>query len=249
MSAPAVCPGCDGERSEVFEVEGLDCGSEVAAIEKHLRSLPGVCSVRASAATGQATVVHTLGEGVVERAFQKAGFQARKAAKRGAPAPASSWDVVAAAALTGAGFLSLLASSRLAIAFFLPAILVGGARIAHKGLRRAAQGVLDMNALMTLAVVGAMVIGEWGEGAVTVVLFALAQFLESRSLERARRAITSLLKLAPEVAVVVREGTEAEVPAATVARGETIVVGPGERPVGENGCLTSAMRTRPSGPL
>lgn len=228
MSAPTACPGCDAERSEVFQVEGLDCGTEVAAIEKHLRSLPGVCSVRASAATGQATVVHTLGEGVVERAFRQAGFKAQKA-RRGSGGPASTWDVAASAALTSAGFLTLLASRPLAVAFFLPAILVGGARIARKGLLRARQGVLDMNALMTLAVVGAMVIGEWGEGAVTVVLFALAQLLESRSLERARRAISSLLNLAPEVAVVVRDGTEAEVPAAAVARGEAIVVGPGAR--------------------
>ncbi len=189
MSAPTACPGCDAERSEVFEVEGLDCGTEVAAIEKHLRSLPGVCSVRASAATGQATVVHTLGEGVVERAFRQAGFKAQKA-RRGSGGAASTWDVVASAALTGAGFLTLLASRRLAVAFFLPAILVGGARIARKGLLRARQGVLDMNALMTLAVAGAMAIGEWGEGAVTVVLFALAQLLEARSLERARRAIS-----------------------------------------------------------
>ncbi len=229
MSAPVACPGCDGERSEVFEVEGLDCGSEVAAIEKHLRGVPGVCSVRASAATGRTTVVHTLGEGVVERAFRQAGFRARKAAQPRAAALPSSRDVVTAAVLTGAGLLALVASSPLAVFLFLPAILVGGARIAHQGLLRAAQGVLDMNALMTLAVVGAMAIGEWGEGAVTVVLFGLAQLLESRSLERARRAIASLLELAPEVAIVVRAGVEAEVPAATVSRGETIVVGPGCR--------------------
>ena len=228
MSAPSACLGCDGERSEVFEVDGLDCGSEVAAIERHLRSLPGVCSVRASAATGHATVVHTLGEGVVERAFRQAGFKARKA-RRGPQGPARAWDLVASAVFAGAGLLTLLASRPLAVGFFLAAILVGGARIARKGLLRARQGVLDMNALMSLAVLGAMAIGEWGEGAVTVVLFALAQFLESRSLERARRAISSLLKLAPEVAFVVRAGTEAEVPAAAVARGETIVVGPGAR--------------------
>jgi Cd2+/Zn2+-exporting ATPase len=226
--APIVCPGCDGERSEVFDVDGLDCGAEVAVIEKHLRSLPGVCSARASAATGQATVVHTLGEGVVERAIRDAGFKARKASRTPQEA-ARVWHVVASATFAGAGFLALLASRPLAIAFFLAGILVGGARIAHKGLLRARQGVLDMNALMTLAVVGAMAIGEWGEGAVTVVLFALAQFLESRSLERARRAISSLLDLTPEAACVIREGAELEVPADAVARGETIVVGPGGR--------------------
>ena len=73
-----------------------------------------------------------------------------------------------------------------------------------------------MNALMTVAVVGAMAIGEWGEGAATVVLFALAQLLEARSLERARRAIGSLMQLAPDVARVLRPDGEVTVPASAV---------------------------------
>ena len=74
-----------------------------------------------------------------------------------------------------------------------------------------------------------MAIGEWGEGASTVVLFSLAQLLEARSLERARRAISGLLSLAPETALVRRKGGEERVAAADVARGEHIFVRPGER--------------------
>ena len=86
-----------------------------------------------------------------------------------------------------------------------------------------------MNALMTVAVLGAMAIGEWGEGAATVVLFSLAQLLEARSLERARHAISGLMGLAPETALVRREAGEERVAAAEVARGELMIVGPGER--------------------
>ena len=86
-----------------------------------------------------------------------------------------------------------------------------------------------MNVLMTIAVAGAMAIGEWGEGASTVVLFSLAQLLEARSLERARRAISGLLSLAPETALVRRNGVDERVAAADVARGEHVFVKPGER--------------------
>ena len=92
-----------------------------------------------------------------------------------------------------AGALAGLAAPSASVPLYLAAILVGGAPIARTGWRRLRQGSLDMNALMTVAVTGAMVIGEWGEGASTVVLFSLAQLLEARSLERARRAISGLM--------------------------------------------------------
>ena len=115
------------------------------------------------------------------------------------------------------------------IALYLPAILVGGAAVARRGFDRARQRVLDMNALMTIAVLGAMAVGEWGEGAATVVLFSLAQLLESRSRERARRALSELMQSAPDTALVRGPSGEARRAADRIAVDETIVVGAGER--------------------
>jgi Cd2+/Zn2+-exporting ATPase len=228
MSAAAPCPGCEGERTDVFDVLGLDCATEVALVEGRLRALSGVCSVRASAVTGQATVVHTLEPGAIERALEEAGLRARVARSEARP-PASLVPTLVALALCGVGFAVGFVSAAWAVAPYLAAIVVGGHAIAAKGLARARQRVLDMNALMTVAVLGAMAIGEWAEGAVTVVLFSLAQLLETRSLERARKAIASLMTLAPERALVRRDGREERVPAGTVSAGETIVVAPHER--------------------
>jgi Zn2+/Cd2+-exporting ATPase len=228
VSAPAACPGCENETTQVFEVQGLDCASEVALIEQHLSRAPGVCSVRASAVTGQATVVHTLASGSVERLLAEVGLRATEARRVAAP-PLRAGGTLAALALGVAGFAAGFVSAPLAVAFYLPAIVIGGAPIARKGWQRARHGALDMNVLMSVAVLGAMAIGEWGEGAATVVLFSLAQLLEARSLERARRAISGLMDLAPETAVVLRGGAEAQVAAAEVARGEAIVVAPGAR--------------------
>lgn len=225
---PAPCPGCDDERVQTFHVEGLDCAAEVATIEGQLARLPGVCSVRASAATGRATVVHTLAPGRVERALKEAGFRVREAPSGQVKTRVAAPTVIAAV-LTAAGFTAAFWSTPAAVLFYLPAIVVGGAGVARVGILRARQGTLDMNALMTVAVAGAMAIGEWGEGATTIVLFSFAQWLESRSLERARRAITGLMALAPDMARVRRGGDELDVPAEEVARGEKIIVGPGGR--------------------
>jgi len=224
----AACPGCENEQTHIFDVEGMCCAAEVAMVEDRLGRLPGVCSVRASAVTGKATVVHTVDRRHVEHALAEIGFRARpeRAAPASPPRPAGT---IAALALTVAGALLALAASAAAVPLYLAAILVGGAPIARTGWRRLRQGSLDMNALMAVAVTGAMVIGEWGEGASTVVLFSLAQLLEARSLERARRAISGLMSLAPETALVHRGGSEERVAAAAVAPGEHIFVKPGER--------------------
>ncbi|HET7220782.1 MAG TPA: heavy metal translocating P-type ATPase, partial [Vicinamibacterales bacterium] len=88
---------------------------------------------------------------------------------------------------------------------------------------------LDMHVLMMIAVVGAMVLGEWTEGASVVFLFALAQMLEARAMERARGAIRALMDLAPVQALVIRRGVEMQVPVDEVAVGDLVIVRPGEK--------------------
>jgi Cd2+/Zn2+-exporting ATPase len=247
LTGTAACPGCENEKAQTFLVDGLDCAAEVALIEQQIGTLPGVCSVRASAVTGQATVIHTLEGGAVEAAFVRAGFRVREARQHG-PAPAPAAGTLVALALTAAGALAGFFAPPAAVVLYLAAILIGGAPVARKGLLRARQGALDMNALMTVAVLGAMAIGEWGEGAATVVLFSVAQLLEARSLERARRAISGLMSLAPETALVRRREGEERVAAAEVGRGELMLVAPGER-FALDGVVESGASTVDQSPL
>ena len=88
----------------------------------------------------------------------------------------------------------------------------------------------DMNLLMTVAIAGAVTIGEWSEAATVAFLFAVSLALESWSVGRARRAIAALMDLAPPTARVVDAGgTEREVPPDQVAIGSVFLVKPGER--------------------
>ena len=115
-------------------------------------------------------------------------------------------------------------------AFYLLAIVAGIWTVAPKAwfsLRRLRP---DMNLLMTIAVLGALAIGEWFEGATVAFLFAVSLALESWSVGRARRAVAALLDLSPETARVLRpDGREEEVPAGQVEVGAHFVVRPGER--------------------
>ena len=112
---------------------------------------------------------------------------------------------------------------------YIVAIVVGARDFAIKGISATLRLSLDMNTLMTLAVIGAMVLGDWLEAATVVILFALANHLEARSMERARRAIRSLMELAPQTALVERDGDELEMPVSEVQVGEIVIVRPGAR--------------------
>ena len=129
----------------------------------------------------------------------------------------------------GIGFLQLGFSQVLANFLYSAAIIVGGFSTARKALAAARNLTPDMNLLMTVAVIGAAAIEQWTEAAAIVVLFSLANILESYSLERTRRAIRSLLELSPQEATVRRGESETTVPVEEVRLGETIIIYPGAK--------------------
>jgi Cd2+/Zn2+-exporting ATPase len=118
----------------------------------------------------------------------------------------------------------------LTIALAAAAILIGGIPTWIAGWRSVFRLKLDIMALMSVAVTGAVLIGEFSEGALVLVLFALAEKLEERSVDRARRAIASLLTLAPEKAFVDDgQGGLSEAQAADIPAGARVRVRPGEK--------------------
>jgi Cd2+/Zn2+-exporting ATPase len=97
-------------------------------------------------------------------------------------------------------------------------------------MQSARAGRLDMNVLMSVSAIGAAVLGEWGEGAAVVVLFALGGALQSRTLERTRGAIRGLMALSPATASRVdAAGAETTVSVEALAVGDLVRVRPGER--------------------
>jgi Cd2+/Zn2+-exporting ATPase len=111
---------------------------------------------------------------------------------------------------------------------FATAILLGGFPLFKIGLKNLLQLEFDMKTLMTIAIIGAAIIGEWREGAVVVLLFAISEVLESYSMDKARASIRSLMQMAPTEAQVIRNGQEITLKAEDIEVGDLMIVKPGQ---------------------
>ena len=233
------------EKSAAFIVGGMDCADEIRQIEGKLGSLPGVTKLQFDLMRRRLVVEGSITSTEVERVIKQLGMRARREGEE--IRQVGFWEkhgriVVTAISggLLAVGGLLILADAPRAIyvPFMAAAMIAGGWFIAPRGFRAARSGVLDMNFLMTIAAIGAALIGEWGEGASAMFLFAVAQMLEVYSMDRARNAIKALMDLSPPEATVRRNGQEVTVPVQEVVPGEVIVVRPGQR-IPLDGVVTS----------
>lgn len=219
-----------------FVVDGMDCADEVRQIEAKLGPLPGVTGLQFDLVNRRLRVEGSVTGGQIQRAIKEIGMTAR--AEGQAAVPLTFWERrgrltmaavsgVLLAAGVGLGWAG--APQQLEIAALALSAITGGWFIAPRGWRAATSGVLDMNFLMTIATIGAAAIGEWSEGASVMFLFAVAQLLETFSMDRARNAIKALVDISPTEATVKRNGREQTVPVVDVRVGEHITVRPGQK--------------------
>lgn len=224
-----------------LRVPSMDCPTEERAIRSALEGLSGVLGLEFDLVKRTLTVRHAPGAvAAVAARLKDAGFPpqieaAPDAAAQQATARVRMWWRMALAGVAALGaeavhYWSAERYEALVIALAVIAVLAGGLETFRKGWSALVKGKLNMNALMSVAVTGAMAIGEWPEAAMVMVLFQLAEIIETLSYERARNAIRGLLDLAPETALVRGDdGAWREAPAASIGIGALMRVRPGER--------------------
>ena len=132
------------------------------------------------------------------------------------------------ATIGGVGFLGPWAVTGASVAYLL-AVAVAGPPILRNGLYSLRGLSLDVDLLMSVGVVAALLVDLPFEAATLAVLFSVAELLERYSIDRARTSLRELMELSPDEAVVIRDGEEETVPAESVATGERLAVRPGER--------------------
>ena len=240
MPSPApACPVCEIHAESVFRVEGMDCHEEVAILERRLKPLKGLEGMSADVVGGTLRVSHDaaqLSAAAIAEAVNATGMRAwlehdTASSISVRPGGAREAFLAASGAAVAAGIALEWFDAPPAVtgALFAVSIAAGGWYWARRAWSAARLFALDINTLMLLAVAGAIAIGELSEAATVTVLFALAQWIESRNMERARLAIRGLMELSPNEALVHRDGRDVRVPVESVAVGDLLVVRPGEK--------------------
>ena len=234
---PAASARTDGIETTI-RIMQMDCPTEEALIRGKLGGMPAVTSLTFNLIQRTLTVVHAPdAEPAILDAIRTLGFvperPERALGEQPVVEPVRPWWpllVAAAAAVISEGSTWFGASAWIAGATAGFALALSGVGTYRKGWTAIRHGNLNINALMSIAVTGAMALRQWPEAAMVMVLFALAERIEAMSLDRARNAIRALMRLAPDTATVQQsDGSWTSVEAKTVTVGARVRVAPGER--------------------
>lgn len=226
----------------VFRIGKMDCPTEEGIIRNRLNGMNGIERLEFDLMSRKLTVIHDHpDESTIQQALESVGMDPKlvsedepESAGHGPAVPIlDRW-------LMGASGVLAVAAEVIAwtmgterswpvIALALGSIALGGKETIRKGIVSLRTLTLNINFLMTIAIIGAAFIGQWPEAAMVTFLFGVAEMIEAFSLDRARHAIRSLMELSPERALALVGNEWVEIEASSVALGQLVRVRPGER--------------------
>ena len=231
-----------------LRIEGMDCGACALKIENGLKRLPGVSDINVNYGLETLSLVFDedrTSRGAVDQRIRSLGYTpspiqgedgATATAGRPEVADRAWWRtrkgqlVIGTGTLLGLAFLIATIEPTIAEWAYLAAALLGVVPIVRRSLAGIRHGTpFSIETLMSIAAVGAVVIGENAEAAVVVFLFAVGEILENVAAGRARVGIKALMDLVPRMARRERDGVVMEIPADELAIDDIVVVRPGDR--------------------
>lgn len=229
----------------VYRVQGFTCANCAGKFEKNVKGLPGVQDAKVNFGASKISVYGEATKEELEKAgaFENLKVAAENSERQGPkgedpdkeekiPFYKKHSTLLYSTLFMALGFLSMFVNGNENIVtalLFITSMLVGGLSLFRVGLQNLVRLQFDMRTLMTVAVIGGVIIGEWAEVAIVVILFAISEALERFSMDRARQSISSLMDIAPKEALVRRNGQEMTVHVNDIAIGDVMVVKPGQK--------------------
>ncbi|WP_215112140.1 MULTISPECIES: heavy metal translocating P-type ATPase [unclassified Exiguobacterium] len=234
------------QEMKAYRVQGFTCANCAGKFEKNVKQLSGVEDAKVNFGAskivvyGNATIEELEKAGAFENLKvtpEKSARQASQEVKEDTkedkvPFYKKHSTLLYASLLIAFGYLSSYVNGEENIVttlLFLASMFIGGLSLFKVGLQNLLRFEFDMKTLMTVAVIGGAIIGEWGEVAIVVILFAISEALEQFSMDKARQSIRSLMDIAPKEALVRRNGQEMMIHVDDIAIGDIMIVKPGQK--------------------
>lgn len=238
------CPDCASKiEKTVLEValhiEGMDCANESVIIEKKMKSLAGIKNFDINLMTQGVKIFYDpsfISVQDIIKAIAETGMKASMIKEKSGKAK-SWWKENRMFFLFACGILTALAyllgtfgvAEWITHIFYIAAIIIGGYYPAKIGLSAVRTLTMNINTLLIIATIGAVLLDLWEEAAVLVFIYSLGSVLETYAVDKARGAIRALMELAPKEALLRRGGSEAVFPVEEIDIGDVIIVRPGEK--------------------
>ncbi|MGX4687646.1 heavy metal translocating P-type ATPase (plasmid) [Vagococcus sp. JNUCC 83] len=224
--------------SKTYRVEGLSCTNCAAKFEKNVKSIEGVTDAKVNFGAGKIKVEGTSSiqeiksAGAFENLIiqdednqESEGGQKDSFLKR-------NWKLVISVILIAIAFYfraTVGENDIITKSLFISAIVIGGFSLFTEGIKDLLKLNFSMEVLMTVAIIGASIIGEWAEGSIVVILFAVSEALERFSMDRARQSIRSLMDIAPKEALIRRNNEEKMINVSDIQIGDIMIIKPGQK--------------------
>ncbi|MFB6801598.1 heavy metal translocating P-type ATPase [Peribacillus butanolivorans] len=220
---------------KTFEIEGMDCGSCAKSIENHLNTLSSVKNVSVNFSTGKMKIEHSNSVEDIMTEVSKIGFKASLPSNNQSIQTHKNKNenglVILSGVLIALGFIGSFngVSTMMSSILYAIAMVISGSKPVKSAFYAIKSRSLDMNVLMSVAAIGAALIGEWLEGATVVWLFAIGNLLQTKSIERTRNSIRNLMDLAPPEAWIYVGSEIIKKPVEEITVGDIIFVKPGDK--------------------
>jgi Cd2+/Zn2+-exporting ATPase len=229
----------EGKSKVIVNIENIHCGDCALNIERSVEHLPGVLSAEVSYVLSSATVYYDPNRVEVEKikkAITKPGYMVRETL---AERTWTFWKEMRSFIFLGLSGITLATSWILEVlglgppylptAFSIASLILGGYPILKSAIQTLLIPDLNVDTLVSIAAIAATSVGAYREAAVVIFIMLLGESLERVTVGKTRKAITSLIQLAPKTAWIRREGKEVQVPIEEVKPKEIVIVKPGER--------------------
>ena len=229
----------EGKTKIIVNIDNIHCADCALNIEKSVEHLPGILSAEVSYVLSSATVYYDpyrVESDRIKKAITKPGYVVKESF---AERTVAFWRelrhfifMAASGATLGLSWILEwvgLGPSYLPTVFSILSLVIGGYPVLKSAIKALFIPDLNVDTLVSIAAIAATSVGAYREAAAVIFIMLLGEFLEHLTVDKARRAITSLIQLSPKTAWVIRDDKEVQVPIEEVRPNEVVIVKPGER--------------------
>ncbi|CAD7359973.1 MULTISPECIES: heavy metal translocating P-type ATPase [Staphylococcus] len=240
------------QNHKTYRIEGLSCANCAGKFEKNVNKLT---SVEKAQVNFGASKIYVTGQPTLDELEHAGSFENLKiipddqqvnAQSRTMHSPVKEMHfidkfkafyhqhetIIFAAILVILGYISQWlnnANNTMTLILFTLSIVLSGSQLIIQGVKNLLHFEFDMRTLMTIAIIGGVLIGQWGEVAVVVILFAISEALEQFSMDKARQSMASLMEIAPDEATILRRGQLLRLATEEVEVNDILYVKPGQK--------------------